>query len=300
MPTKSEAMYNSLLFDGIDTDLHIYPTTTPFEVDEWKCVVCHGTPRYPASLSSCGHLGCRGCLLKVLETKLNSYDEEDPCKCPMCPAKFTEEEIIPLAEWPLLMRSAWNGLRVNCRGFKEYDRIKEDFQTCHFSGSIRDLIEHEKTDCGNRIILCPAANCSYSGPAFKMVDHYNACDKLVYHCSLCGMARKFVEREQHNCIEALQKSLKILEKQCKQGKFQVSKALFPGKPGTLCQVVAHIDEEPTQPAASIYPFDTLQSAQPQGGDWIAPGDHSTPVTSPVVASTNAPARRANTVGRVLF
>ena len=312
METDSEAMYVSLVFDSIDSDLHVFTAKQPFEVDEWKCVVCHGTPRYPASLATCGHLGCRGCLAAVLQTKAEEQDDDLPadaevrCPCPLCVEKsFTEEDVVPLSEWPLLMRKAWEALRVKCRGFKEYARKEEDFEKCYFSGSITALIEHEKTGCGNRIILCPIVGCNHSGPAFKMSEHYYKCDKMVFYCPTCAMAVKCVEREQHNCVEAMQKTLKRLEKQCKKGKFYPSKVLFPGTPGALCKEVEYVDEDEvaakrskvaapvatTPVAASNHPFGNLMV-----GAW-PPG--TTPVTSPVMASTNAPIR-ANTVGRVLF
>ena len=285
MPSNSEAIFDSLLFDGIDSDLHAFAAYLPFPVDEWKCVVCHGTSRYPASLKSCGHFGCLGSLMQVVETKRDSLhidvheDDEVRCPCPLCTVEFAEEDISPLSEWPLVLRKAWEALRVNCRGFKEYDRKETDFTPCPFKGPIRELMEHEKTCCDNRIIRCPVPGCKHSGPAFKMSDHYYKCEHLMFHCSQCGMVLKFVENEHHNCVDALQKSLKYLEKQCKKGKFEAAKGLFPGKPGTMCNEFEPVDEdevvepaEPTPPAASNHPFD-IHPSQPRGGDWPAPAEH---------------------------
>jgi hypothetical protein len=154
----------------------------------WKCSVCLGVPRDPASLERCGHAGCMKCFREILVTGGGLLNETTGTigfkPCPVCRTQFAANEIIEYASWPLLAKQSWAMMRVKC-------------ENCEFVADPISVARHERNICLQRSVVCPG--CTFTGRFKETVDHALQCASVMIHCSQCAFPFRYVEREKHNC-----------------------------------------------------------------------------------------------------
>ena len=318
MSSYLRVVYGKCAVDGVDVDLFGEQKFEDKKKEEkrlkkaldWQCVVCLGIPRHPSSLTTCRHFACEGCLQGILDTTTDSSfveDSETPRPCPLCRTLFTKEQILPQASWPIQQWNQWRDLRFRCRTVEDYtDRVADQVTQCNFVGNMEDLVEHEKSECANRFVHCPVPGCAYECPQFKVEDHYyKECKTLMFHCSQCGIAIRFINRDAHNCTEALKLSLARIQWECKKHKYAVPAVLFPSTPGSMCIDAEYDDGQGASKRLRDEPAQLTEVAddfvvQSQPRNWLGPMHTSSPVASQLSASTSAPSRLASGRGRVLF
>ena len=167
-------------------------TNQPVELSEtaWKCCVCLGVPRDPASLTRCGHAGCEKCFRQILVTA-PPIDASPGSRmpigvkpCPVCRTPFIKDEILEYAKWPLFSKQIWAQMRAKC-------------ENCDFESDLISTVRHERNSCQQRRVVC--AGCPFTGQLQETIDHALQCNEVKVFCYQCAYPIRFMERAKHNC-----------------------------------------------------------------------------------------------------
>lgn len=186
------------------------PSTTELSPTMYCCAVCIGVSRTPAMLRSCSHIGCKECLFahyrmnqKVDETE---YSQVVYAECPVCRMRYDRLQIIEFDYWTPLAKYAYRSITVKCTLTQRYDQRP----ACDYTCSILDLQHHEMYECKLRSICCPNVGCDLRLSAAEISKHFPTCPKLARYCNICQLPVYLVDRENHNCVLALQKVIRSL------------------------------------------------------------------------------------------
>jgi hypothetical protein len=151
----------------------------------WKCPICYGMPRRPASIRCCGHTGCEKCLRELLVIAPLVEDLPLGMKpCPMCRTPFTSSDILQYEMWPLIAKHTWQQSVVKC-------------YFCNATSCPKDMKMHELMSCPERRIGCPG--CPFTSKIDEMVKHLQECSSIVVNCAQCGYPFHYKRRMLHNC-----------------------------------------------------------------------------------------------------
>jgi hypothetical protein len=181
----------------------------PVELSEtgWKCSVCLGVPRDPASLTRCGHAGCSKCFRQILVTGSGAFNESTSTigvkPCPVCRAPFLAEQINEYDTWPLLAKQAWAMMRMKC-------------ENCDYVSDPISVARHERNICLERRVVC--AGCPFTGRLKETIDHALQCKQVMVFCSQCAFPIRYVDREKHNCNNFLYQLRRHPETPIKSGR----------------------------------------------------------------------------------
>ena len=172
----------------LDGCLHDAATSLPivFSSTVWKCPICLGLPRQPVTISTCGHMYCDECVHQLIAT--NASADLLTHKCSVCRTQFKRGDLLHYGQWPLLLRQTWALSRVRCEG-------------CDFESSPDDMVNHERTRCANRMVMCPG--CWSTLPVEAMCEHAIHCDRVVVNCIHCGYAIRHTRHHLHDCEAVL-------------------------------------------------------------------------------------------------
>jgi hypothetical protein len=120
-----------------------------------QCPICLGVPRFPVSICrpDCGHEGCFACL-KMFST----------CPVGRC-TTYNYVNLLQFKNWPQRAKASFKqDLVVKCN---KCDSFK--------SGTLDQLIHHEKMQCPKRIVRCPKNKCEKKGTPEYILKHFAEC-----------------------------------------------------------------------------------------------------------------------------
>lgn len=168
-------------------------TNEPASETLWLCPICLGFPRFPASITKCGHIGCESCLRTLLTLRTKDLPI-GTALCPVCRVRFVDRELLTFDRWPLLMKQTWRTFHIRCGD-----------DGCDFVSNPYEMIDHKVHDCPKRKVVCPAFGCHEQLPPTEMLEHMKSCDSLCVYCVKCAYPIRHTKRAAHNCMRLMRR-----------------------------------------------------------------------------------------------
>ena len=168
--------------------------------DCFLCPICHGIPRQPVSLKTCGHFFCECCIDQVMQLKRKQHP--DACsrslmsECAVCKKPFSSTCPIPFEELSIALKKMYHLVKLHCP------------YGCNFIGDPREMDEHQSFQCEFREVTCPSVRCGEKMTFQKLRDdHLAKCTRLMVYCDRCNLAvsRKWLEN--HDCMRRMARAM---------------------------------------------------------------------------------------------
>ena len=167
--------------------------------DVFACCICKGLPRHPATLETCGHLFCEGCIKRhytFTKKPMLNYLTVQESSCAKCRKPYRFADIATWEQVNLRSQFAYRTKEVTCPF------------GCGFTGSAPDTDDHQFYVSPLRTIQCPNNGCSLVDVAQRLEsEHFAKCPFLRVYCPSCRLPVLGSDRSKNNCTSALQASL---------------------------------------------------------------------------------------------
>ncbi|GFS04619.1 E3 ubiquitin-protein ligase NRDP1 [Elysia marginata] len=163
---------------------------------ELICGICMNVLDDPKE-TPCRHVFCRVCITTALDTKH---------KCPMCRSRCKNRDLKPVLP---LVQNLLNKLPMRCVNYRKGEpstsckqTIKKEFYFDHIN----------KCDFG--YVSCHNAGCTAHFFRKDRHAHKKSCDYRTVTCTKgCSTQYRWKDRSSHNCLKALRKVVKELERE---------------------------------------------------------------------------------------
>lgn len=160
MSTNSNGL--NFVEDGTGYDRSLFQRSIPQDL---ICKLCRKVLNSPVSCPT-GHMCCWYCI-----------KSEDRPECPACRIVLTEKDIYLNEAVQMFL----DELDMHCSSPPIRD------QYCPWSGKLRDLHTHLRTDCEHHIVECSHKNCGFRIPRRDYEHHTLTCFKRPTACRHCGV-----------------------------------------------------------------------------------------------------------------
>ena len=163
------------------------------ETNADRCYLCLGFPKSAVANSVCRHIMCDSCATEQL-VKAEANDMS--LTCGMCRSVIKINEFIVQEQFIPWMKAKIQEGEYECWVCESY------------TGSKKEVDEHQIYSCPLRVIRCPNSECDVVQPAYMLeAHHYNHCANYRQYCVSCRLPIAASQLESHKCIAELQSTI---------------------------------------------------------------------------------------------
>ena len=179
---------------GLDVAVLNHANRAPLSISEtlWKCPICLGIRRRPASLP-CGHIGSESCCCGTSMRLLFWTVSIPRCgarPCPMCRAIYKKLGLLPYTSRPIPMRI-----------MRQHVSVRFEDESCGLVGDPASASTHETHTCKKRLTGCPG--CRYRCTLDDTYEQALQCKEVIVNCLRCCYRIRFVLRADYSCAEII-------------------------------------------------------------------------------------------------
>ena len=162
------------------------------------CTICHGIPRRPVILPSCGHLFCQACIVADVRSRnAEVFKNEVINNCPNCKGCFSQSAIKEFEAVDQWTQRVFKSLQLSCP------------DKCGFQGNSFEMDNHQSFECRKRKVKCPGVDCALTMTYESLKeDHIKKCPKVQIYCHKCKLPVRREKMASHDCLDRMSQALK--------------------------------------------------------------------------------------------
>ena len=148
--------------------------------EHFECTICYELVVVPMQCKE-GHLFCRACIERALQTKKN---------CPTCRRPLRNGDLCR----NLVLEKIMDKMTARCVHAAQHTEGED----CGWVGKVSEWQSHLDDECQYAEVPCPHDGCEVRVQRRVMVEHSTSCEQRVEACGLgCGEGVVFAHRVQH-------------------------------------------------------------------------------------------------------